>query len=229
MVQPCSGSRHRGGGTKLAMAALMWICHAERPLRIDELRQALAVEIGSTDFDSENAPSVGALLGCCQGLITVDKEASTVRLIHYTVQEYLCAHPDLFNQPHSVIAESCLTYLNSPQVKNHSSHTSPDYQTMPFVKHSSRYWGTHANRELSDQARALGLRLLSQYEGHPSPVSLLEQALPTRYKTGTDSFPHFSGIHCASFFGIVDLLVSLTNSQGCEINQGDCVGNTPLL
>ena len=59
-----------GEKTKLAIATLTWICHAERSLQVDELRHALAVEIGSTDFDSENAPSMGALLGCCQGLIT---------------------------------------------------------------------------------------------------------------------------------------------------------------
>ena len=51
-----------GEKTKLAMATLMWVCHAERPLQVDELRHALAVEIGETDFDSENAPSIGALL-----------------------------------------------------------------------------------------------------------------------------------------------------------------------
>ena len=103
--------RAQGGEkTKLAMATLMWVCHAERPLQVDELRHALGVEIGATDFDSENAPSIGALLGCCQGLITVDREASTVRVIHVTVQEYLCADPDLFSNPHSVIAEACLTF-----------------------------------------------------------------------------------------------------------------------
>src|SRR5437879_8864896 len=101
---------------KLAIATLTWICHSERPLQVDELCHAVAIEIGETDFDPENVPSIGTLLGCCQGLITVDKEASTVRLIHFTVQEYLYAQPDLFNKPHSVIAEACLTYLNSQQV-----------------------------------------------------------------------------------------------------------------
>ena len=71
--------------TILAMAALMWICYSERPLQVDELCQALAVEIGETDFDPENIPSIGTLLDYCQGLITVDVEASTVRLIHHTV------------------------------------------------------------------------------------------------------------------------------------------------
>ena len=107
---------------KLAMATLTWICHSERPLQADELCHALAVEIGATDFDIENIPSIGTLLHCCQGLITIDKEASTVRLIHYTVQEYLRGHPGLFRKPHSILAETYLTYLNSQQVKNLESH-----------------------------------------------------------------------------------------------------------
>ena len=46
------------------MAALAWICHSERPLKVDELCHALAVEIGETDFDPENVPSMGTLLEC---------------------------------------------------------------------------------------------------------------------------------------------------------------------
>ena len=218
-----------GEKTKLAIAVLTWICHAERPLRVEELLHALAVEIGSAYFDSENAPSVGALLGCCQGLITVDKEASTVRLIHFTVQEYLCTQPDLFSQPHSVIAETCLTYLNSQQVKNLPSYPHPDHQIVPFLRYSSRYWGTHANRQFSDRGRILALELLSHYEDHVSSVSLLEQVLHPRYVGAIGASPRFTGLHCASFFGIVELVGSLTNAQGCEINQADCAGNTPLL
>ena len=60
---------------KLAMATLIWVCHSERPLQVDELCHALAVEIGATDFDPENIPLIGTLLHYCQGLVTVDKEA----------------------------------------------------------------------------------------------------------------------------------------------------------
>ena len=102
---------------KLAMATLAWVCHSERPLQVDELCHALAVDTGATDFDLENIPSIDTLLRCCQGLITVDKEAFTVRLIHYTVQEYLCGQVGLFSKPHAILAEACLTYLNSQQVK----------------------------------------------------------------------------------------------------------------
>ena len=217
------------GMTKLAIAALMWICHAERPLQVDELRQALAVELGSTVFDSENAPSIGALLGCSQGLITVDKESSTVRLIHFTVQEYLCAHPDLFRHPHSVIAKTCLTYLNSRQVKNLPCYPPPGHQPMPFLKYSSRYWGNHAKKEFSVHVGALALHLLTSSKEHPSTVSLFEQARPTVDTKDTGSSPRFSGLHCASFFGIGELVASLTSAQGCEINARDGAGCTPLL
>ena len=74
-----------GDKSILGMAALMWISHVERPLRADELCYALAVKLGSTDFDVGNIPSMSTLVNCCQGLITVDKEASTVRLIHFTL------------------------------------------------------------------------------------------------------------------------------------------------
>ena len=35
---------------KLAMATLTWVCHSERPLQVDELCHALAVEIGGNGF-----------------------------------------------------------------------------------------------------------------------------------------------------------------------------------
>ena len=87
-----------GERARLGMAALMWISHAERPLKADELRYALAVEIGLPDLNTNNVPSIGTLLACCQGLIVVEKETSTVRLIHFTLQEYLRAHPQLFGK-----------------------------------------------------------------------------------------------------------------------------------
>ena len=213
---------------KLAMATLTWVCHSERPLQVDELCHALAVEIGETDFDPENVPAIGSLLDCCQGLITVDAEASTVRLIHYTVQQYLCSYPSLFTKPHSTLAETCLTYLNSQQVKNLPSRSLPPPQSMPFLRYSARYWGIHTNKDLSDHARTLSLEHLNQYEHHISAVSLLDQVLDPRYTSLIAPSPLFSRLHCASFFGIVELVTILIKAEGYKINQQDCTGGTPL-
>ena len=213
---------------KLAMATLTWACHSKRPLQVDELCHALAVEIGETDFDPENIASIDMLLDCCQGLITVDAEASTVRLVHYTVQEYLCTYSGLFSRPHSILAETCLTYLNSHQVKNLTYYSLPPPQSRLFLKYSARHWGTHANKDLSDHARTLALELLNEYQDHISAVSLLEQVLDPSFIRAIPTSPLFSGLHCASFFGAVELVTVLISNEGCEVDQEDLTGSTPL-
>ena len=135
-------SRIKGlGGEKsrLGIAALMWISHSERLLEVDELCHALGVDIGLVDLDDDNVPSIKTLLACCQGLVVVDQEDSTVRLIHFTLQEYLRAHPELFGKAHATMAETCLTYLNSRQVKALSASPSPDPRETPFLEYSSLY------------------------------------------------------------------------------------------
>ena len=47
-----------GDKSRLGMEALMWISHAERPLRADELCHALAVELCSRDLNASNIPSI---------------------------------------------------------------------------------------------------------------------------------------------------------------------------
>ena len=88
-----------GRRSKLGMEVLMWVLHAERPLHVDELCHALGVEKGSTDLNIRNIPTLETLLACSQGLVTVEKSSSTVRLVHYTLQEYLSRNPNQCSQP----------------------------------------------------------------------------------------------------------------------------------
>jgi len=141
------------------MAALMWISHSERLLKVFEWCHALGVEIGAPDIYSDDVPSIGTALSCCQGLLTVDKAASTVRLIHFTLQEYLRGHSKLFSTAHPTMAETCLSYLNSQEVRALSTSPSPDLQGTPFLEYSSVYWGVHARWGLSDCAKLLALKL----------------------------------------------------------------------
>ena len=218
-----------GEKARLGMAALMWISHSERPLKASELCHALGVEIGSPDINADNIPSIVTLLACCQGLVTVDKEASTVRLIHYTLQEYLQCHPEIFGKAHSTIAETCLSYLNSRKIKALSTSPFPNPQDTPFLEYSSLYWGVHAKRELSDCAKFLALKLFNDQSNHISSKILLEAQKQHFGTVDFDKISLFSGLHCASFFGIINIVTSLVGAGGCDINKKDCVGNTPLI
>ena len=131
-----------GDKSRLGITALMCISHAERLLRAGELCHGLAVQLGSTDFGVGNIPSVSTLL------------------IHFTLQEYLSAHPDIFIKPHLATAEMCSTYLNSQQIKALSTANSPNTQNARLLQYCSVYWGVHAKKELSDYGRLLALELL---------------------------------------------------------------------
>ena len=229
-----------GDKSRLGMGALMWISHAERLLTADDLCNALAIELGSTDFNTSNIPSITTLANCCQGLITVNKEASAVRLIHFTLKDYLSAHPDIFSGPHAVMGEICLTYLNSQQVKALSADPSAKpilgttglLRGKPFLKYCSLYWGVHAKRELSNCARSLALELLREYDGHISAAILLKleclSELDLDEDLEFDSSGSFSGLHCASFFGIFEIVAALIETGCYNLNRGDFRGYTPL-
>ena len=58
------------------------------------------------------------------------------------------------------MAEICLNYMNSQQVKALLHGLSPDEQNSPFFEYLSVYWGALRKRELSDSARLLALNLL---------------------------------------------------------------------
>ena len=212
-----------GDKSRLGMAALMWISHAERPLRSDELCHALAVRLSSTDFDVGNISSMSTLVNCCQGLITVDKEASTVRLIHFTLQEYLSARLDIFSKPHSVMAEICLTYLNSQSVKALSTDPSPNIRNAPFLEYCSVYWGVHGKRDLSNCGRSLALKLLKEDYSQISTGSLIAQVECFPISLFRTLSP-FSGLHCASFFGIVEVVAGLVEMECYDINEEDFSG-----
>ena len=216
----------KGDRSRLGVEVLMWVSHAERPLGIEELRHALAVEMDSTDLDPENIRPQDTILGSCLGLAVVDAETSTVRLIHYTLQEYL-SRPGILLDAHKTLAESCLAYLNYEQVKGLPAKMIPNLRDMPFLEYSSLYWGSHAKVKLSDRAKSLVLELLNRASNHISSTMLVEKI----WVPHSCSLPHhlWPALHCASCFGIVEVVAALIGGGGCDINQSDCMGFTALL
>lgn len=67
--------------------------------------------MGSTDLDPENTRPQDRVLASFLGFATVDKETSTVRLIHYTLQGYL-ARSGIFPNAHKILGQTCLADLN---------------------------------------------------------------------------------------------------------------------
>jgi len=223
----------KGGRSRLGISALMWISNSERPLRTSELCHALGVRIGSTDLDVEGVPTIRTLIGCSLGLITVEASSSVVRLVHFTLQEYLSSNPSLFQSPHSMIAEVCLTYLNFRCVRELSPTLLSAPPIVPFVGYASCYWGRHMGKEKTESATQLALLLLVRYEEHVASRLLLLHY----YKYGCWDNPNdkrfmpqgFTGLHGAAFHGIGEIVPALSATKEWSINERDNNGRTALL
>ena len=225
----------KGNKPGLGLKVLMWVLYSERPLRAEELCHALGVEVGSSDLDLECVPSLRTLLSSCLGLVTIEVSSSTLRLVHFTLQEHLLRDPALFYNPHSTIAEACLTYLNSTRV----CELSPLPPTpvlappeMPLLEYASLYWGNHAKKGVTENVRILALRLLDRFDEHPSaPLLLLPYFKATRRRiwfNQPEQFRGFTGLHGVVFLGVVEIFLDVLKMKEWDVNAADCMGRTPL-
>ena len=99
------------GRRRMGLNALMWISHARRPLLVNELSEALAIRSDDKSLDIDSQPRPGIIVDCCMGLVTVDEKTWEVRLVHFSVQQYLHANQRVFfPDAENVIAEACITY-----------------------------------------------------------------------------------------------------------------------
>ena len=219
-----------GGGSKLGMDVLMWVSHAERPLRADELCHALGVEEGSIDLNTRNIPAIRTLLACSLGLVILESSSSTVRLVHHTLQEYLSHNPNLFLSPHSVIAGVCLTYLNFRHIRRLSPTLRFAPLTAPFLIYASCYWGAHARRETTESVKTLALKLLYAFDKHVSSKMLLLHGIRVLDQPfdSEDTPRGFTGLHGAAYLGCAEVVVALLETNTCDSQGTDFNGNTAI-
>ena len=150
------------GNSELVMALLRWVVCAARPLTVEELREALRLDIGEVLPQLERTAS-----SICGNLIYVDSQ-SKVRSAHHTVQEYLFrADADsryAIKRPeaHSKIATVCLKYLSGDEMRSpryrKGGLTARQRTRSAFAAYSIRYFSHHVARSTSSaDEQLLGL------------------------------------------------------------------------
>ena len=120
---------------ELAEKALRWVAYTHRPLEERALQEALAIDPEETDFNEEAMTPIGLTLDVCAGLIILDKEKGTVRLVHYTAQDYFDkVQSTRFNNVHATIACDCVTYLG------YDCFQHPKYPSNRGTEGSAKEW-----------------------------------------------------------------------------------------
>jgi ankyrin repeat protein len=104
----------------LQAKTLQLVLAAQRPLTIDELREALSVTPGDANWESSRMlNSIHLALACCGCVLMVDEEELTVRVIHHSVKQYMLNglggvnHMSFsFGQAQRTFADIVVTYLS---------------------------------------------------------------------------------------------------------------------
>jgi hypothetical protein len=103
----------------LQAKTLQLVLAAQRPLTTDELREALSVTPGNTNWDpSQMLNNIYSALACCGCILMVDEEEFTVRVVHHSVKQYMLNGLDgvghmsfSFDQAQRMLADIIVTYL----------------------------------------------------------------------------------------------------------------------
>lgn len=214
---------------------------------LTELRQALAIDPLDKMFDADNYTSVKYILECCLGLVTVDEESSSIRLVHYSIQEYIGEHrQDLFPDAEFLTTESCLTFLSLGDFKGGKCNNLSMFDGMihrhPFLLYAAQYWGHHAILLNEDAKDALNNQIIT-FAKLEWNSTLVEQAFHAKlwYKDPSHKVRHRGDwerwyeeirelqtpLHIASRWGLQKLVRELL-SGGVNINARNSRGETAL-
>ncbi|KAI5839423.1 ankyrin repeat-containing domain protein [Morchella snyderi] len=104
---------------ELGLKVLTWLLTASRILHVDELRMAVAMGDGSRHGDRghfdelEEMTDGSSLVDVCCGLVMFDHNSNTIKLVHYSADEYLKKAPDLGDlaRRHLTVALGLLDYI----------------------------------------------------------------------------------------------------------------------
>jgi hypothetical protein len=112
--------RSEGSGKPYQRLMLEIVTIAYRPLTTEELREALRVIPSDVIWDpAKLLNKVYSILACCGSLVAVDEEEWTIRLVHYSVKQFLLSgFNDSTNIPFTIASAKrkmvniIVTYLN---------------------------------------------------------------------------------------------------------------------
>ena len=136
------------------MKLLSWIVHARRPLETTEVQHALAIRPGARGIYVKYLPEVEDMASDSAGLVIIDEESGTIRLVHFTTQDYFertCAK--WFPHANAYLAEACGTYLSFDAFDAYDYWKGPDSGSnceYPLYNYAANHVGYHARESTSE-------------------------------------------------------------------------------
>ncbi|MCJ1348387.1 hypothetical protein MMC31_006619 [Peltigera leucophlebia] len=135
------------GNARLAEKGFSWVATTRRPLLLEELREAIAVEPLQPYFDPKRLVNdMSQIVSYCENLIVLDEQDKTVQFTHQTVKVFLLdglrhqANANFhFEQRETdhYVGEICVTYLNFNDFKRKLVRKGPPLPTPEAILEAS--------------------------------------------------------------------------------------------
>ncbi len=119
--------------SKIAAKAFRWIACAQRPLQVDELKEAIEYENSDKSWRNTASMDDEQLIRSFGALVCVDMDDQTVRFVHHTVLQFLFSTEEIspmfhFSQAqaHCFVGEMCVVYLSFSDFETSLIHRPPE-------------------------------------------------------------------------------------------------------
>lgn len=135
-----------------AMTILAWVVNSKKPLSIRILRLILAIDVETSKIDEDNFPTTNHITQACAPLVVIESGTQIVRLVHYTVQEYLeRSNNPWMEKSQTIIANVCMSYLSFSKIRSIFSLSENNYDNDDNVlyKYAAEFWGHHTAEALA--------------------------------------------------------------------------------
>ena len=220
---------------KLALRVLLWIVYAARPLQLEELQHAIAIDELEPDdrsISEESLTPPSIFINACAGMIKLDEASNIIGLVHKTTQEYFDQKsPKLFPDGQSDIGTRCLKYLSLEVFSEGACATEELYERRlsenVLLKYAVQNLGYHMQGMAEHTLNSLKLDFFLD----ENKLSCATQALfvDIRERFVVHYYPEsFCGAHYAAYFGLKDILRLLLVKHKVDPDTKDSFSRTPL-
>jgi ankyrin repeat domain-containing protein 50 len=209
---------------------LMWVAYTYRPLNIREIEHATTLLPDETEIDTDEIVPAKVLASMCAGLVIID-EMENVRLCHYTVENYFKkVRGEVFVNTDVCLSRTCLTYLLLDEFRD-GRCADRDFKQRskkyPLLGYASSNWGRHAV-EATDPSIDQQVLVFLKSDPHRDAATQAIWHLEAAGYKNWDAKSGASGLHWASYFGLIKAVESLIADQA-DVDAQDSLGTTPLI
>lgn len=231
------GDREKSSWAPLAWKTLVWLTFTREPLDLERLQKALAIQRHSTRPDSTFDPDMSCMLERCLGLVVVDKHAHTVRLVHFSLQEFLKTY--ILTEYRSGLEElalDCYTYLSYDDFSKSPCTSDGDIvarlDEYPLLEYFARHWRYHTlacSDSLDVQTAAIDLMSSDPHRANLRQMSRFVAGYRWQYYDA-EEVASTHALHMLASLGLVEVFRKALESHKDKINLPTrLVQSTPII